>query len=108
MHFSLEKSTPTHQNVLAEAKKVSLPRIPVFLTPHQDCSAVQVVQANLYPLMAVVVAQGVTTLVVVQATSFDAPDGREMLTEIDLELLAIQRHLCTLKCYSAEARPVGQ
>ena len=59
--------------------------------------------------MAVVVAQGVTSLVVVQATSFDAPDGRKMLTEIDLELLSDPKTLVhTQVLASAEARPVGQ
>ena len=51
-------------------------------------SSVQVVQANLDPLMAVVVSQGMTTLVVVHATSFDTPDGKKMLRETNLELMS--------------------
>ena len=48
-------------------------------------TAVPTVHANLDPIVATVLAKGVTTLVVVQATSFELGNGQKMLTEIPLQ-----------------------
>ena len=48
-------------------------------------TAVPTVHANLDPIVATVLAKGVTTLVVAQATSFELGNGQKMLTEIPLQ-----------------------